>query len=179
MNFRDYNDFEIIDLIKQGNEEALELMFDKYKYLVAKKITKFNLSDEFDDCFQEGMIVLYKSVLKFHDDRNKTFMRFFESNLEHQYISIIRSRQRHYKFVREKLPILVDYQVEEIQGGLYTEADINQALSQLSQLEFTIFKAKFIHNKPVSLIASEQNIPIKKVYNAIDRIRLKIKMHLQ
>jgi hypothetical protein len=45
MDFRNYNDFEIIDLINQGNEEALELMFEKYKYLVAKKISHFNLTD--------------------------------------------------------------------------------------------------------------------------------------
>ncbi|MDD3842458.1 MAG: sigma-70 family RNA polymerase sigma factor [Candidatus Izemoplasmatales bacterium] len=179
MNFRDYNDFEIIDLIKQGNEEALELMFDKYKYLVAKKIAKFNLSDEFDDCFQEGMIVLYKSVLKYDDDRKKSFMRFFETNLEHHFISIIRTRQRYFKFVREKFPVLIDYHVEEVESNQYTETDIKQAIDHLSQLELVVFVAKFINDKPVDLIAREQNVPIKKVYNAIDRIRQKIKMHLQ
>jgi RNA polymerase sporulation-specific sigma factor len=179
MDFRNYNDFEIIDSIKQGNEEALELMFGKYKYLVAKKIGNFNLTDEYDDCFQEGMIVLYKSVLRFDDSRNKSFTRFFESNLEHHFISIIRSRQRKARFIHEKLPKLLDYDVEEAKSELYSKEDILGAIEKLSAFEKSIFKAKFIENKTVQAIAEEQKIPVKKVYNAVDRIRQKIKTHLR
>jgi RNA polymerase sporulation-specific sigma factor len=179
MDFRNYNDFEIIDLINQGNEEALELMFGKYKWLVAKKISSFNLTDEYDDCFQEGMIVLYKSVVKFNDAKNKSFTRFFESNLEHHFISIIRSRRRKIRFLNEKLPMLVDDEVNETEREVYTEQDIFAAIDKLSPLEKSIFTGKFIQNKDAQTIAGEQNIPIKKVYNAVDRIRQKIKMHLR
>jgi RNA polymerase sporulation-specific sigma factor len=179
VDFRNYNDFEIIDLIKQGNEEALELMFGKYKYLVAKKISHFNLTDEFDDCFQEGMIVLYKSVLKFDDGRKKSFTRYFENNLEHHYISIIRSRSRKAKFLHEKMHKLIDYTIEETERDVYSKEDILSALEKLSVFEKTIFTAKFLQNKDVKTIAGEQNIEVKKVYNAVDRIRQKIKMHLR
>lgn len=178
MDFRNYNDFEIIDFIKQGNEEALELMFEKYKYLVAKKIIIFNLTDDYDDCFQEGMIVLYKSVLKFDDSRNKSFTRFFEGNLENHLISIIRSRQRRARFIHEKLPKLVDYSMEEKEAEYYSKDDLRQAIDQLSEFEKVIFKAKFLENKETNEIAREQNISVKKVYNAVDRVRQKIKTHL-
>lgn len=179
MDFRNYNDFEIIDLIHQGNEEALELMFDKYKYLVAKKISSFNLTDEYDDCFQEGMIVLYKSVQKFNDTRNKSFTRYFETNLEHHFISIIRSRRRHTRFMVEKLPKLVEYEVEEQETQIYSSEDIRFAVQKLSPFEKTIFQAKFLEEKDVKTIAAEQNVAIKKVYNAVDRIRQKIKNRLR
>lgn len=179
MDFRNYNDFEIIDLINQGNEEALELMFEKYKYLVAKKISSFNLTDEFDDCFQEGMIVLYKSVRKFNDTHNKSFTRYFENNLEHHFISIIRSRRRHIKFMIEKLPKLVDYEVEERESEIYTQQDIEGALALLSDFEKKVFQARFIENKDIKTTATETEAPVKKVYNAVDRIRQKIKMHLR
>lgn len=179
MDFRNYNDFEIIDLIKQGNEEALELMFGKYKYLVAKKISHFNLTDDYDDCFQEGMIVLYKSVLKFDDERKKSFTRYFETNLEHHFISTIRTRSRKAKFQHEKMHQLVDFSVEEVQSDNYSKQDILSALEKLSLFEKKIFTAKFLQNKEVKTIADEQNIPVKKVYNAVDRIRQKIKMHLR
>jgi len=179
MDFRNYNDFEIIDLILQGNEEALELMFDKYKYLVAKKISCFNLTDEYDDCFQEGMIVLYKSVQKFNDSRNKSFTRYFETNLEHHFISIIRSRRRFTRFMIEKLPKLVEYEVEEQPTEIYSKEDILGAIRELSAFEKDIFQAKFIQGKEVQAIATEQNVPVKKVYNAVDRIRQKIKNRLR
>lgn len=179
MDFRNYNDFEIIDLINQGNEEALELMFEKYKYLVAKKISSFNLTDEFDDCFQEGMIVLYKSVRKFNDSHNKSFTRYFETNLEHHFISIVRSRRRHIRFMIEKLPRLVEYEVEEREREIYTPAEIEGAISLLSSFEREVFQSRFIEGKNVQDTARQTGSTVKKVYNAVDRIRKKIKMHLQ
>jgi RNA polymerase sporulation-specific sigma factor len=179
MDFRNYNDFEIIDLINQGNEEALELMFEKYKYLVAKKISHFNLTDEFDDCFQEGMIVLYKSVRKFNDSHNKSFTRYFETNLEHHFISIVRSRRRRIRFMTEKLPRLVEYEVEEKEREIYTPAEIESALALLSEFERAVFQARFIEGKDVNETALQTGSTVKKVYNAADRIRKKIKMHLQ
>lgn len=178
MDFRNYNDFEIIDLINQGNEEALELMFEKYRYLVAKKISHFNLTDEFDDCFQEGMIVLYRSVKKFDDARNKSFTRYFETNLEHHFISIIRARRRQIKFQIEKLPRLVDFEVGETEPDFYTKEDIREALERLSDFEKIVFQSRFIEEKELAQIAREQDVPVKKVYNAVDRIRKKVKMYL-
>lgn len=179
MDFRNYNDFEIIDLIKQGNEEALELMFAKYRYLVAKKISHFNLTDQFDDCFQEGMIVLYKSVQKFDDGRNKSFTRYFETNLEHHFISILRARRRQIRFQVEKLPRLVEYEVAETERDYYTQEDIRAALDRLSDFEKIVFRARFLEEKEMSDIAREQDVPVKKVYNAVDRIRKKVKMYLR
>ncbi len=178
MDFRNYNDFEIIDLIRQGNEEALSLMFEKYRYLIAKIIIKFNLTDEFDDYFQEGQMVLYRSVLKFDDSFNKTFTRYFESNYEHHLISAIRTRQRKQRFVVEKLPMLYVDSIQEAKTDYYTETEIKAVLDLLSNLEKSIFSLRFIQNLEVRKIAEIEGLDSKTVYNAIERIRKKIKLHL-
>jgi len=178
MDFRNFNDYEIIDMIRQGDEEALKLMFDKYKYLVAKKIVKFNLTDEYDDCFQEGMIVLYRSVRKFDDSRNKSFTRFFETNLEHHFISTIRSRSRRAAFLREKSHKLVEFEVAETDEAACTETEIREAMATFSEFEKQVFDARFIREKEIRTIGQDLGVPAKKVYNAIDRIRQKIKMRL-
>lgn len=178
MDFRNYNDYEIIDFIKQGNEEALQLMIDKYRYLIAKKISSFNLTDEFDDFFQEGLLVLYRSVLKFDDSRVKTFTRYFEMNLEHHLISAIRKKSRKIKFMIERLPMLYGDAICESKSEYYSEDEIIAVLHVLSDLEKRIFERRFIQNHDVKEIAKIEAIDVKTVYNAIERIRKKIKLHL-
>lgn len=179
MDFRKYNDYEIIELIKEGHEEALNLMFDKYKLFIAKKIGKFNLSSEYDDCIQEGLIVMYKSILKFNEDFNKSFTRYFEHNLENRFISMIRTRQRYGKFIYEKLPVMYDFNVCESEKTYYTEKEIQDALSEFSDFEKNVFKQKYLSRLSTQKTAEIMNCDIKKVYNAIDRIRLKLKLHLE
>lgn len=178
MDFRNYNDYEIIDLVKQGNEEALQLMIDKYRYLIAKKIIKFNLTEEFDDYFQEGLLVLYRSIMRFDDSRVKTFTRYFEMNYEHHLISAIRKKSRKLKFTIEKLPMLYGDAICESKSEYYSDDEIKAVLHVLSSLEKRIFERRFIDNHDVKKIAEIEAIDVKTVYNAIERIRKKVKLHL-
>ena len=61
-----HNDFELISLIREGNQDALEIMFEKYKPLLYKTIHKFNLMYDVEDMYQEGLLMLYKSI-RFYD----------------------------------------------------------------------------------------------------------------
>ncbi len=178
MDFRKYNDYEIIDLIKQGNEEALNLMFEKYRYLIAKKIIQFNLTEDFDDFHQEGLMVLYKSVMKFDDTRTKTFTRFFEMNFERHLITLIRSRKRKQRFMIDRLPLLYAEVIQEAKSDYYTEIEIRKVLDRLSDLEKVVFEQRFIQNQEVQIIAKNHQVEPKTIYNAIERIRKKIKFHL-
>ncbi len=179
MDFRQYNDYEIIDLIRQGSEEAWNLMFDKYRWLIAKKISKFNLTAEYDDRFQESLMVMHRSILHFDDRMNKSFTRYFESNLEHHLISVIRARQRQNRFAAERLPLLLADEVRETEAAYYTSAEIEAGIGSLSAFERTIFQERMIRRRPIAEIASALAVPPKKVYNAVERVRKKIKMRLE
>ncbi|MDD3113471.1 MAG: sigma-70 family RNA polymerase sigma factor [Candidatus Izemoplasmatales bacterium] len=179
MNFRNYNDYEIISLIKQGNEEALALMIEKYRLLIAKKAHKFNLKLDFDDRFQEGLIVLYRSILKYDEHYDKTFTRYFEHNLENHLISLYRKERNYGKFLMNKAAALIDYSVDESHRNYYSELEIAQALSELSEFEKAVFRVRFLLKRTPAESAKSLDCQIKQIYNAVDRIRAKIKMHLE
>ena len=80
MIFQGHNDFEVLYQIREGNHEALQLMFEKYNSLISKKIYKFNLAYEYDDIYQEGLMMLYKSILTYNENVGKSFTRYFEMN---------------------------------------------------------------------------------------------------
>lgn len=179
MDFRNYNDHEIISFIQEGHEEALQLMVEKYRLFIAKKISKFNLYDEYDDAFQEGLLVLYRSIKKFKTTYNKTFTRFFEMNLENCFISIIRKRSRYYKFVNEKLPRFYQYQVHEEKYDYVTSDEMEQFKGTLSSFEQVVFDHKMAGDFSALEISEKIDCDIKKVYNALDRIRTKLKLYLE
>ena len=67
--FCNLSDEKIIDMIHNGNDEALTYILDKYKELVNMKVSKyFIVGAEKEDTVQEGMIGLFKAIKSF--DKN-------------------------------------------------------------------------------------------------------------
>jgi len=178
MIFRNYNDFEIINLIKEGYEEAFELLVEKYRFLIAKKIKSFNLADEYEDCFQEALMILYRSAIKFDDGYNKTFTRYFENNFHNFLITYKDKKIRLINFNVEKLPLIQELVVKEAVETLYLDQEIYQAINEFSEFEKQVYQTKIIENRTVRECAVFLNCEEKQVYNAIARIRNKIKLHL-
>lgn len=178
MIFRNYNDFEIVNMIKSGNQEAFEFLVDKYKFFIAKTIRKFNLTKEYDDIFQESLMVLYKTAIKFNEGYNKSFMRFFELTLTNRLITLKQKDNKYGQFLAEKLPSLYNLTICEEPNYYLTESEILVALSMLSEFEKIVFNNKILGKKSVRETAIILNCDEKKIYNALDRIKNKLKMHL-
>lgn len=178
MIFRDYNDFEIINLIKQGDDEAFLFMVDKYKFFIAKKIRQFNLAYDYDDCFQEVLMLLHKSILRFDDTFGKTFTRYFELNLTNYLISYKNKKNNYFSFKYEKLPTYQTHLFEEARKYNYLDSEVRDALEALSAFEKQVFQAKIISNRSVRETANALSTNEKRIYNALERIKKKIKMHL-
>lgn len=91
-------DTELITFAKEGNEEALECLFNKYKDLVNMKVSKyFIIGAEKEDIVQEAMIGLYKAVKSFEMDKQNSFKSFANLCIERQLITAIKTsnRQKH------------------------------------------------------------------------------------
>ncbi|MDP2425926.1 MAG: sigma-70 family RNA polymerase sigma factor [Candidatus Izemoplasmatales bacterium] len=178
MRFRDYNDFEILDLIKQGNEEAFQLMVQKYKFLIAKKIGLFRLGYEYEDCFQESIIILYKSIIRFEDRFGKSFTKYFENNLENHLITILRKKNRHTKFLAEKSMFLISESTPSVDAYNGLNQEIETLLLKLSEFEKQVYELRFVRYQTIKETAQFLEIDEKQVHNAIDRIRKKLNKEL-
>ena len=91
-------DNELVASAKEGNEEALECLFNKYKELVNIKVSKyFIIGAEKEDIIQEGMIGLYKAIKNYEDDKKNSFKSFANLCIERQLITAIKTsnRQKH------------------------------------------------------------------------------------
>ena len=193
-------DAELVEYAKNGDNEALECLLDKYKELVNIKVSKyFIIGAEREDIVQEGMIGLYKAIKNFELDKQNSFKSFASLCIERQLITAIKTsnRQKHIP-LNSSLSLNTavyenedDVSLMEFFNSKTTEDPldtitkkeyykfvgnkIDESLSDFEKQVLTRFAAGDSYVK----IAEKLDAPVKAIDNAIQRIRLKIKKYLK
>ena len=194
--YSNLNDEEIISQIKQGNQEALGYLLEKYKNLVNIKVSKYFMAGaEKEDIVQEGMIGLFKAIKNFKPDKQNSFKSFANICIERQLITAIKTsnRQKHiplnsylslntaaYENNEDDSVELIDtFYNKEVEDPLetimkkeyYTEVE-NAVNKNLSEFEKQVLD-QFLKGESYVKIAEKLDSPVKSVDNAIQRIRKK------
>jgi RNA polymerase sporulation-specific sigma factor len=166
-------------MIREGNEEALSFMFEKYKPLIYKKIMKFNLVYDFDDMVQEAMMILYKSVLKFEDNMNKSFTMFFDLNLNRKYISIVSKRVRRQEIFEQNKFYIHETVSMSSQNDVYLDVYLDEIAKVLTKTENLVYTLRELNNYSVQFIKDNYNLGEKVIYNTLYRAKGKINKHFR
>ncbi|MGN1297563.1 MAG: RNA polymerase sporulation sigma factor SigH [Clostridia bacterium] len=194
--YSNLNDEEIISQIKQGNQEALGYILEKYKNLVNIKVSKYFMAGaEKEDIVQEGMIGLFKAIKDFKPDKQNSFKSFANICIERQLITAIKSsnRQKHmplnsylslntaaYENNEDDSVELIDtFYNKEVEDPLETimkkeyYAEVENAVNKnLSKFEKQVLE-QFLKGESYVKIAERLDSPVKSIDNAIQRIRKK------
>lgn len=197
--FEKDDDEKILSKIKNGNSDALEFLIYKYKNLVTNKVTKyFIVGAEKEDIMQEGFIGLFKAIKDFDNDKQNSFKSFASLCIERQIITAIKTstRQKHIP-LNSSLSLNNTINNEECNSSFFDIIDapnIEDPLDTLTKKEyFSYIKSKidnnlssfekkvlysYISGNSYTYIASELNMPVKSIDNAIQRIRKKATKNL-
>ncbi len=93
--YNDFTDEELIIRARDGEEEIIEYLMDKYKNLVrSKAATMFILGADKDDLIQEGMIGLFKAVRDYDSGRDASFYTFAELCISRQMYTALQASGR-------------------------------------------------------------------------------------
>jgi len=161
------NDYELIYLYKNTQDDDIfQIMIQKYSPLIWKNIHQMYIEPkDYDDFYQEGIILLHQAMLTFDDTKNKTFTRYFELILVRRFV-----------YLKNKTKSLILYPKPELFESVYEENfDSIQEPENLAPLEKKIYDNYFLEKKIVTTIAAELKISEKSVKNAIYRIKKKMK----
>ena len=193
--YHDLSDEQIIEKIKQGDEEALVYILNKYKELVNMKVSKyFIVGAERDDTVQEGMIGLFKAIKSFDPDKQNSFKSFANMCIERQLITAIKSsnRQKHmplnsylslntaaYDNEEDSVELIETFNNKTVEDPLETIMkqeylnEVEDAVNKnLSKFEKQVLD-RFLRGESYVKIAKNLDSPVKSVDNAIQRIRKK------
>lgn len=96
--YDEYNnctDEELIDRIRDGEEQITDYIMDKYKNLVRKKAkSMYILGADNDDLIQEGMIGLFKAVRDYDAGRDASFYTFADLCVSRQMYTAVQASRR-------------------------------------------------------------------------------------
>ncbi|MGL4363130.1 MAG: RNA polymerase sporulation sigma factor SigH [Cellulosilyticaceae bacterium] len=75
--YEDLEDEELIEIYRHHDAEAIEVLVQRYKKFVRKKIkSNFFIGADKEDLIQEGMIGLFKAICDYNPNKDATFKSF-------------------------------------------------------------------------------------------------------
>lgn len=186
---REYNDYELVFLAREGNEDAIDIIYKKYKPIIVSKstdaiVTANHHGIEISDIMQEAFLGLDEAINNFSEKDNTSFYTFAILCINRKIINFLK------KITREKDKILndavtIDEHIEKnIKDSCDTEFScINQEFEHdifeemdknFTEFEKNVFKLKY-EGYSFEEIANTLNKDIKSIYNTFQRIKNKVK----
>ncbi len=194
----EYNDFELVSLAQEFNEDAIDILYRKYLPLIHKTCYRyFHMLDgrglDFSDIMQECLLAFYEAIQFFRDGEDVCFYTFLMICMENKMVSMVR------KACNEKSQILndavsldkefVDDEKNTLSNLLINDDDnpekviledevfsslFQKIINCLSSFEECVLVLK-IQDYNYKEIASILDKDEKSIDNAIQRIRFKVK----
>lgn len=156
-SYEHQTDEELIARLRQGEEEIMDYLMDKYKNLVRSKAKElFLIGGDRDDLIQEGMIGLFKAVRDFQPDRDSSFYHFAQLCIARQmYTAVEASNRKKHAPLNSYVSLYGDdsdgMQMIEMLGSVDESNPENLMISQESLKDFQ-------HKVRMTLSAMEQEV---------------------
>ncbi|WP_114746867.1 RNA polymerase sporulation sigma factor SigH [Falsibacillus pallidus] len=199
-DYEQLEDEHLVDLVHQGESEALDFLIQKYRNFVrAKARSYFLIGADKEDIVQEGMIGLYKAIRDYKEDKLTSFKAFAELCITRQIITAIKTatRQKHIplnSYVSLDKPIydeesdrtLMDVisgtkvmNPEELIINREEFDNIEDKMTELlSDLERKVL-ALYLDGQSYQEISEELNRHVKSIDNALQRVKRKLERYLE
>ena len=197
-NYEEYQDEELLMMLRDGQQEVVDFLMNKYKNLVRSRAkTMYILGADTEDLIQEGMIGLFKAIRDYDFGRDASFYTFAELCISRQIYTAVQAsvRKKHMplntyiSIYSEVTAVGESGQKVELSGVLESEEKspeesmidrenveyIEQIIqSQLSLLERQVLDL-YITDMGVSEISKILGIDEKSADNALQRAKSKIR----
>ena len=187
-------DTELLEQIKENNEEALEKIIERYKVVINGVLSKYKreastIGLDVKDLYQEGLIGLITAIKRYDELKDASFKTFANLVIERQIIDLIKTNKRMKHMALNSAVSLDSLLDEDSDENLYDriEADnytpISKLISEedkillknnLTDFELKVYELKYEGktNKEIALILDKN---IRSIENTIQRIKIKFK----
>lgn len=191
----DYQDGELIDSISENSEEARDILYDKYKYIVEIIVNKYKksayyLSIDMQELRQEALLGFSDALYSYAESKEANLPTFITLCVERKVGNYIKKHStKKMQLLRESVSLdneigdnitlmdtIVDYRSPDqiIEKEEERQELIQKIKDSLSPQELEIYKL-LLHNFSYEDIASILKIDMKKIYDYVYRIRKKLK----
>lgn len=199
VEYRDFNDYELLSFIGEENEEAGEILYKKYQPLITSTATRMynqaknQIGIELSDLIQEGMVGLSFAIHHYDEKNGALFYTYARTCIEHKILSTIISAQRlKHKVLNESISINMGIDGDEQSeiGPLLSDESMNperMLIDNEDEEELQLMIYQELNDQERRILELRMNgftyveisklldINKKKVDNIVQKIRAKLK----
>ncbi len=201
MKYKELNDYELVSRVNES-EEITEILFEKYRPLITKIANKMYTQNsknglELNDLINEGMVAFSIAINTYNEHKDTLFYTYAKKCIERKIISLIitANRQKH-QILNSSLSMeAMDFNnntnnIDKIIGDensnpetiLLDVENVNSLIREMMH-ELTAFESQVFDLKKSGFTYKEISeilgVSPKKIDNAIQRIKTKIKKYLK
>jgi RNA polymerase sporulation-specific sigma factor len=200
MDYQEYSDSELYSMVCESSEEAKEIIYTKYKYIIDVIIKKYvytakKLGVEYNDLYQEGLVG-FADALNNYDESKKVLLSTFISVCVERRLqnAVLKAGRFKNKILRDSLSLDHEYGEQQIPlremirdeksdplFGISKAEDYEELIecikNKLSSNEYEVYQL-MLHGLNYQEIALILNKKPKQIDNTIQRLKYKIKLIL-
>lgn len=199
--YDNYDDQELMYLIADRNEEATNILYEKYKNVVNMKAKKYanygkKIGLDYSDLFQEGMVGLSEAINSYNEYHNTKFSSFANMCMDRQISSAVlaASRKKHNALNESySLDAIIDNEALTFLDIFFDECSdpslrldkeefkitldniLNKELTQFEKQVFDLRMSEFEYKEIAKLL----NKSYKSIDCAVQKIKLKVKKAIE
>ena len=192
-NYEHFTDEELIERLRDGEQELEDYLMEKYKGMVLKKAhAMFIVGGEREDLIQEGMIGLFKALRDYQPRKSAVFSTFANLCVERQLYKAIEMSGRlknkplnsYISLSEEESPILdsLAFEQQDPEAIVIDRENVNvmqeKIRQHLSSFETQVLDS-YLEGMTYTQIAEAMEKSPKSIDNALQRIRGKIREFLE
>lgn len=199
---KEINDYELINMLRNGYEEAKDILYQKYLYVVETETKKYSkaayvLGYEYNDLYQDALFGLSDAIANYREDKDASPASFITLCVDRKLQSAIKKAGR-----RKNAILNNSLSLEETYGenetplmNLISDKSKNDPLenivasekttkieeeikNMLSSNEYEVYLL-LISGLKYDEISANLNKDLKQIDNTIQRIKNKIKTYLK
>lgn len=198
MKYKEINDSQLINMLHEASEDAKDILFEKYKYIIDIEMKKYSrmartLGYDVNDLYQDALVGFSDALVSYRDDRHAALPSFITLCVDRKLqVSIKKAGRLKNKLLNESLSLEHTYEsyasplmdilsdnnendpLENILKEEKVKELVNSITNALSPAEYEVYSL-MINGLKYDEIATLLNKNLKQVDNTIQRVRNKIK----
>ena len=144
MNYKNYNDYELISMVRENDEFSYYSLFEKYKPIVKNISKEFydRYSDygyDYDDFIQEGYVGFQNALNKYDSSKGALFYTFVELCIRRRLLSFTKNITLPKRNISNKYFVsLDDLDVRDNSASLNDELDYEDTMNTIKDVLYSL-----------------------------------------
>jgi len=113
MNYKKYNDYELIYMVRENDDVSRDLLFKKYRPVVSSIVSDFynrykEYGYDYDDFYQEALLSFDRAVMYYDEGKDTLFYTFLVMCIKRNLLSFTRNISNSTKNISRKVIDSID-----------------------------------------------------------------------